>query len=37
MHFFIWVCLATLPSVAVAAMLKMPPDFGRRQAGDTHD
>jgi PAT family beta-lactamase induction signal transducer AmpG len=37
MHFFIWVCLATLPSVAVAAMLKMLPDFGRRQAGDTHD
>ena len=36
-HFFIWVCVATLPSVAVAGMLKIPPDFGRRQAGTTHD
>jgi len=30
-HFFIWVCVATLPSVAVAAMLKIPPAFGRSQ------
>ena len=29
--FFIWVCVATLPSVAVAAMLKVPPEFGRKQ------
>ena len=29
--FFIWVCVATLPSVAVAAMLKIPPEFGRKQ------
>jgi PAT family beta-lactamase induction signal transducer AmpG len=29
--FFVWVCVSTLPSVAVAAMLKIPPDFGRRQ------
>ena len=34
-HFFIWVCVATLPSVAVAAMLKIPPDFGRAQAAPT--
>lgn len=30
-HFFVWVCVATLPSVAVAATLKIPPDFGRKQ------
>jgi PAT family beta-lactamase induction signal transducer AmpG len=30
-QFFIWVCVATLPSVAVAAMLKIPPEFGRKQ------
>jgi PAT family beta-lactamase induction signal transducer AmpG len=29
--FFSWVCVATLPSVAVAAMLKIPPEFGRKQ------
>jgi PAT family beta-lactamase induction signal transducer AmpG len=29
--FFIWVCVATLPSVVVAAMLKIPPEFGRKQ------
>jgi PAT family beta-lactamase induction signal transducer AmpG len=29
--FFVWVCVATLPSVAVAAMLKIPPEFGRKQ------
>ncbi len=28
---FVWVCVATLPSVAVAAMLKIPPEFGRKQ------
>ena len=27
--FFVWVCVATLPSVVVAAMLKIPPEFGR--------
>ena len=30
--FFVWVCVATLPSVLVAAMLKIPPEFGRRQS-----
>ena len=29
--FFVWVCVATLPSVVVAAMLKIPPEFGRKQ------
>ena len=28
--FFVWVCVATLPSVVVAAMLKIPPEFGRK-------
>jgi len=36
-HFFTWVCVATLPSVAVAAMLKLPAEFGRAQARTTHD
>jgi MFS transporter, PAT family, beta-lactamase induction signal transducer AmpG len=30
-RFFVWVCLATLPSVVVALWLKIPPDFGRKQ------
>jgi PAT family beta-lactamase induction signal transducer AmpG len=28
--FFAWVCLCTLPSVAVAARLRIPPAFGRK-------
>jgi MFS transporter, PAT family, beta-lactamase induction signal transducer AmpG len=28
--FFVWVCLATLPSIAVAAFLRIPPGFGRK-------
>lgn len=28
--FFAWVCLCTLPSVAVAARLRIPPAFGRQ-------
>ncbi len=28
--FFAWVCLCTLPSVALAARLRLPPDFGRK-------
>jgi len=28
--FFAWVCLATLPSVALVPLLKIPPDFGRK-------
>jgi MFS transporter, PAT family, beta-lactamase induction signal transducer AmpG len=31
-HFFIWVCLCTLPSIALTALLRIPPAFGRRQA-----
>lgn len=34
-QFFVWVCVATLPSVAVAATLKIPPDFGRKQDAAT--
>jgi len=29
-NFFIWVCVATLPSLAVTALLKIDPAFGRR-------
>jgi len=28
--FFAWVCLCTLPSVVLAAFLRIPPDFGRK-------
>ncbi len=31
-HFFIWVCFATLPSLAVAAFLKIDPAFGKKVA-----
>jgi PAT family beta-lactamase induction signal transducer AmpG len=30
--FFVWVCVATLPSFGVAALLKIDPAFGRRDA-----
>jgi PAT family beta-lactamase induction signal transducer AmpG len=30
--FFVWVCVATLPSFAVAALLQIDPAFGRREA-----
>jgi PAT family beta-lactamase induction signal transducer AmpG len=30
-QFFVWVCVATLPSVVVAAFLRIPRDFGRKQ------
>lgn len=29
-NFFIWVCVATLPSVAAVALLKIDPGFGRK-------
>ncbi len=29
-NFFVWVCVATLPSFAAAALLKIDPAFGRR-------
>ncbi len=28
--FFVWTCLATLPAFAAAALIRIPPDFGRR-------
>ena len=31
-HFFIWTCLATLPSFAAAALLRIDPEFGRKAA-----
>jgi MFS transporter, PAT family, beta-lactamase induction signal transducer AmpG len=31
--FFIWICVATLPSFVVAARLKIDPVFGRRDDG----
>ena len=31
-HFFIWVCVCTLPSILVALFLKIDPAFGRRAA-----
>ena len=34
-HFFIWVCVATLPSFAAAALLKIDPAFGRRTDGES--
>jgi PAT family beta-lactamase induction signal transducer AmpG len=30
-RFFVWVCIATLPSFALAALLRIPPEFGRRK------
>ena len=29
-HFFIWVCICTLPSLAVAVFLKIDPTFGKK-------
>jgi PAT family beta-lactamase induction signal transducer AmpG len=34
-NFFIWVCLATLPSFAVTALLKIDPAFGRRPSPES--
>ena len=34
-HFFLWVCVATLPSFGAAALLKIDPAFGRRAEGDS--
>ena len=31
LHFFIWVCVATLPSFIAAALVRIDADFGRRQ------
>jgi PAT family beta-lactamase induction signal transducer AmpG len=29
-HFFVWGCVATLPSFAAAALLRIPPGFGKK-------
>ncbi len=29
-HFFVWVCIATLPSLAVTALVRVDPEFGRK-------
>ena len=29
-RFFVWVCIATLPSLAVAALVRIDPEFGRK-------
>ena len=34
-NFFIWVCVATLPSFGAAALLKIDPAFGRRDGVDS--
>jgi PAT family beta-lactamase induction signal transducer AmpG len=31
-HFFLWIVLATIPGFLVAALVKVPPEFGRRRA-----
>ena len=30
LNFFVWVCIATLPSFAAAALVKIDPEFGKR-------
>ena len=32
LNFFIWVCLATIPSFAATALIKVDPEFGRKAA-----
>lgn len=31
-HFFIWICVATIPSFVAAGFIRIRPEFGRRQA-----
>jgi PAT family beta-lactamase induction signal transducer AmpG len=31
-HFFIWVCLATIPAFIMAALVKIDPEFGKKRA-----
>ncbi|MBA5604762.1 MFS transporter [Duganella sp. FT3S] len=31
-HFFLWVCVATVPAFVMAALVKIDPEFGRKQA-----
>jgi PAT family beta-lactamase induction signal transducer AmpG len=30
-NFFIWICIATIPSFIAAALIKVRPEFGKRQ------
>ena len=32
LNFFIWVCLATIPSFVATALIKIDPSFGRKHA-----
>jgi PAT family beta-lactamase induction signal transducer AmpG len=29
-HFFVWTCLATIPAFAMAALVKIDPEFGKK-------
>ncbi|MNN50484.1 hypothetical protein D3C81_1650710 [compost metagenome] len=29
-HFFIWVCIATIPAFIMAALVKIDPEFGKK-------
>src|SRR4051794_40784598 len=31
-HFFLWVIISTIPGFIVAALVRIPPDFGKKQA-----
>lgn len=33
-HFFIWVCIATIPAFVMAALVKIDPEFGKEQTKD---
>ena len=35
--FFLWVCLATVPSFVATALVRIPPDYGRRAASAPAD
>ncbi len=30
-HFFVWICIAALPTFVVAALIRVEPDFGRKK------
>jgi PAT family beta-lactamase induction signal transducer AmpG len=31
LHFFLWVLVATVPSLVMTALIRVPEDFGRKQ------
>jgi PAT family beta-lactamase induction signal transducer AmpG len=33
LNFFLWVLVATVPSLVMTALIRVPEDFGRRQPG----